>query len=104
MKKGIRTSENNRKVLTSKKMYDTVATELLNGRMLELSKSYVILEVFSDNGYIKTNTDYKCPFCNTKEKTDIHTTKQEGEKVVVEVCCRKCKQNLISEMLSKNEL
>ena len=43
MKKGIRTSENNRKVLTSKKLYDTVATELLNGRMLELSKYTQIL-------------------------------------------------------------
>ncbi len=85
-------------------MYDTVATELLNGRMLELSKSYVTLQIYTDNGFITTSTEYKCPFCNTKEKTDVHTTKQEGEKVVVEVECRACKQNLISEKLSKNEL
>ena len=69
MKKGIRTDQNNRKVLTSKKIYDCVATEMANGRKLELHKSYVNLQIFSDNGFIKTVTDYKCPYCNNKEKT-----------------------------------
>lgn len=104
MKKGIRTGENNRKVLTSKKVYDCVATELPDGRMLELSKAHVNLTVFSDNGFIKTISDYKCPYCGNIEKTDIHTKKQEGEKVIIEIECRNCKQNLISETLSKNEL
>ena len=104
MKKGVRSDQNNRKILTSKKIYDCVATELLNGRIMELHKSYVTLEVFTDNGFIKTNTDYKCPYCNNKEKTDIHTKKQEDGKIIIEVFCRKCKKSLISETLSKNEL
>ena len=104
MKKGVRSDNNNRKVLTSKKFYDTVATELPNGRIMELHKSHVSLTVFSDNGFIKTTADYKCPYCNHKEKTDNHTETKKDDKVIVEVFCRNCKQNLISETLTKNEL
>lgn len=104
MKKGIRSDENNRKVLTSKKVYDTVATELPNGTILELSKAHVTLQIFSDNGFIKTITDYKCPYCSNVEKTDRHAEKKEGDVLVVEVFCRKCKKLLISESLGKNEL
>lgn len=105
MKKGIRSDSNNKKVLTSKKFYDTIATEQLNGRVLELYKSHVVLEVFSDNGYIKTKTDYKCPYCNHKEKTEEHEeTKNEKGKIIIEVYCKACKKLLISETLRKNEL
>ncbi|MCF7798525.1 hypothetical protein K9M74_01335 [Candidatus Woesearchaeota archaeon] len=105
MKKGIRSDQNNRKVLTSKKLYDTVATELPTGRILELSKSYVTLQVFSDKGFIKTKTDYKCPYCNNKEITEEHTkTQEQEEKIIIDVFCKQCKQLLISETLTKNEL
>lgn len=105
MKKGIRSDSNKRKVLTSKKFYDTIATEQVNGRVLELYKTYVVLDVFSDNGYIKTNTDYKCPFCNHKEKTEEHKqSKEENGKITIEVYCKACKKLLISETLGKNEI
>ena len=104
MKKGIRSDSNNRKVLTSKKIYDCVATELPDGRMMELHKSYVTLHVFTDNGFIKTSTEYKCPYCNKQEKTEIHTTKQEQDKITIEIYCKACKQILISETISKSEL
>ena len=105
MKKGIRSDSNKRKVLTSKKFYDTVATELANGRILELHKSFIHLDIFSDNGYIKTTADYKCPFCNNKEKTEEHKQiKEDKGKIIIEIYCRACKKILISETLSKNEL
>ena len=105
MKKGIRSDSNKRKVMTSKKFYDTTATELANGRILELHKSFVHLDIFSDNGYIKTTTEYKCPFCNHKEKTEINKQiKEDQGKVTIEIYCKACKKILISETLGKNEL
>jgi hypothetical protein len=104
MKKGIRSDQNNRKVLTSKKVYDCVATQFPDGRMVEIHKSYVFLDVFSDNGFLKTKSDYKCPYCNTREKTDNHNKTEEGEKITLELHCRKCKQLLLSETFSKKDL
>jgi hypothetical protein len=104
MKKGVRSDKNRRKILTSKKSYDCVATELPDGRIMELHKSFINLDVFSDGGFITTVAEYKCPYCNRKEKTDSHEISQDGANTVVEVFCKGCKQVLISETLGKNEL
>lgn len=104
MKKGIRLDQSNKKIRSSKRIYDCIATEQVNGRVLELHKTYVYLDIFSDNGYLTTSTEYKCPFCNMKEKTDTHTKTNNQGKTIIEIHCKSCKKLLMSETLNKNEL
>ena len=93
-----------RKILISKRYYNVIFKELPTGEIMEIPKAYIILQIFKDDAFLSTITNYNCMYCNRKGKTTKHVKKVVQEETIITVYCDYCNKLLVRETFNKQDL